>query len=137
MNGTQPLSTLPSNPPSHPHYHSHQILPLPKPKPTIISIPAEDRSKYDIYIENTIAIDPDFVDNASRIATATSLAIYTLCRPLSNQEPTPRSNTISTSNLTAEGTKEEVKVILGWKYDTCSIIIFLPDQKCTAWAQDP
>ena len=74
--------------------------------------------------------------HASRIATAIPLAIHTFCRLLSTQEPTPRSHTISTSKLTAEGAIEEVKVILGWKYDTCRLIISLPDQKYSAWSHD-
>ena len=35
-----------------------------------------------------------------------------------------------------EGAIEEVKVILGWTYDTHSLIISLPNQKYTAWAHN-
>ena len=111
-------------------------IPFTQAKSTIFSIPAEDGGKYDVYINDTITIAPDLPGNASRIAAAILLVIHTFCCPLSTQEPTPQSHTISTSKLTAEGTIDEVKVILGCKYDTRSLVISLPDQKYFAWSHN-
>ena len=132
--------------PYHPPLSHIILLPIPittpiKPpfaraKSTIIAIPTEDRDKYDVYINNTIAIALDLPGNSSRIAAAIPLTIHNFYRPLSTQEPTPRSNPISTSKLTAEGAIEEVKVMLGWTYNTQSLIISLPNQKYTALTHD-
>jgi hypothetical protein len=37
--------------------------------------------------------------------------------------------------LWAKGLLEETKMILGWRWDFRHLIIFLPINKCTAWAE--
>ena len=54
-------------------------------------------------------------------------------RPVDKHEPIPRLDLISLENLEAEGASEEVKTILGWLFNTCSLTLSLPIHKCKAW----
>ena len=119
-----PRSSLPDN------------IPFAQAKQTIVAIPLEDKGKCDVYIDDTIAVGPDINDNASRLEAAIPLAMHIFGRPLSPNEPIPRSALISHNKLLAEGRIEEVKMLLGWLYDTRRHLISLPDDKHINWSND-
>ena len=62
--------------------------------------------------------------------------MHTFGRPLSPNEPIPRSALPSLNKLLAEGRIEEVKMLLGWLYDTRRLLISLPDDKYINWSND-
>ena len=57
-------------------------------------------------------------DVIKRFAAATPLAFFASMRPIAKDEPVPRKETLSMSKLEAEGTPNEVMMVLGWETDT-------------------
>jgi hypothetical protein len=55
---------------------------------------------------------------------------------LDNTNDIPRVDIISSKKLQAEGTFEEVKIVLGWIVNTRSLLISLPSDKHERWSKD-
>jgi len=51
-------------------------------------------------------------------------------------EPLPRDNLLSETKANAEGGMSEAQIVLGWKINTCTLIISLPDKKFEDWLHD-
>ncbi|MFN9982272.1 MAG: hypothetical protein ACK53Y_20260, partial [bacterium] len=64
------------------------------------------------------------------------LAIHSIARPVEPTDDIPRVDIISTKKLQAEGTFEEVKIVLGWQLNTRSLLISLPRDKHQKWSHD-
>ena len=65
---------------------------------------------------------------------AVQTAIHIVGRPISPNEPISRKDLISIEKLKAEGRMEEMKLDLGWKFDTRRLLVALSDDKYTAWS---
>ena len=52
------------------------------------------------------------------------------------KEPITRRALLSQPKLLAEGSPEEVQIVLGWRIDTRRMTISLPDDKFHAWITD-
>jgi hypothetical protein len=59
-----------------------------------------------------------------------------MSQPLDNTDDIPRVDIISSKKLQAEGTFEEVKIVLGWVVNTRSLVISLPSDKYKRWSED-
>ena len=67
------------------------------------------------------------------------LAIHEVSKSLSQKELVPRDEMIEPLNAKAEGALEEIKVVLGWVYNTRTFCVSLPEPKfiaCTNTIQD-
>ena len=80
----------------------------------------------DIYLDYGITVSPDIGNNSARVNTAMPLAIHAISRPLFQKEPVPRGETIVPSKAKSEGALEEIRVVLGWVYNTCTFYVILP-----------
>jgi hypothetical protein len=70
-------------------------IPFGKALPLAIEIPPNDLGKDDIYIDDSIFVCPDLLNNIERISKAVPLAINCLARPVSSSEPLDRKSLIS------------------------------------------
>jgi hypothetical protein len=98
-------------------------------KELAVYTPTNDIGKVDIYIDDTIAITPDFPGNTERIMAAIPLAIRTFTRPLDANDEIPRNDIISLKKFQAEAWLEETKTVLGWVLNTRTLQISLPIDK--------
>jgi hypothetical protein len=87
----------------------------------------------DIFSANVIN---DNNDRADRLAQAVLLAIEILGRPNSDREPLLRDLLLSLEKAAAEGTPNELLIVLGWLLNTRLLLISLPFDKYIAWCQD-
>jgi hypothetical protein len=101
-----------------------------------VDIPVNDLGKVDVFIDDNIAVTPDLNCNTKRVIRAIPLAIHSVARPVNPDDDIPRVDIISAKKLQAEGTFEEVKIVLGWTINTRSFLISLPKGKHQKWSQD-
>jgi len=111
-------------------------VPFAQAKALAVDIPVNDLGKVDVFIDDNIAITPDLNFNTSRVIRALPLAIHSVARPVEPTDDIPRVDIISTKKLQAEGTFEEVKIVLGWQLNTRSLLISLPRDKHQKWSHD-
>jgi hypothetical protein len=111
-------------------------IPFHAAKPTSVFIPPNPLGKIDIYIDDTIGIAPDILDNVNRTSKSIPLAIHSIARPLDSSDIIPRKDIISLKKFSAEGRMEETKTILGWIINTRSLTISLPPDKHNRWTSD-
>jgi hypothetical protein len=104
--------------------------------PLDVFIPPDINGRIEIYIDDGITVIPDIGNNRIRGANAMGLALHTICRPVSPNEPIPRDDCLSLSKLAEEGIMSETAVILGWRVNTRSLSISLPLDKFNPWRQD-
>ena len=63
------------------------------------------------------------------------LTINAVSCPLSQKEPVPRDEMIKTSKAKSEEAIEDIKVVLGWVYNTRTLCVRLLGAKFIAWAK--
>ena len=97
-------------------------------KELIVDINVNPRGIHDIYINDMIAIMVDIpgTNNLARCAAAGLLAIHATARPNHPEEPIPQEEMEARSKLAAKAGLKEEKLILGWLFDFCRLIISLP-----------
>jgi hypothetical protein len=64
------------------------------------------------------------------------LGFATKRQPGDDVEPIQQQNILLIPKLTAEGTPEEVQMVLGWLLDTEALLVLLPPNKFVAWLAD-
>ena len=64
------------------------------------------------------------------------LALHTIFRPTTKEEPVDRADIISFRKLIGEGALSETKIVLGWLLDDPKFVIKLPSDKERAWLLD-
>ena len=57
-------------------------------------------------------------------------------RPVIKSDPIKQNNIVNSDKHQAEGLLEEVKVILGWRFNFRSFRVFLPSNKLKDWSID-
>ena len=85
--------------PSEIHSPFQHMMPKPKPLPPhipfapakilIVALPQEDHSKFDVYIDDTVAIGPDLPSIIPRLAACILLSFHLVFSPLSKFESIP------------------------------------------------
>ena len=86
-----------------------------------------------MYLENCITFIPNIGNNRARGNASIPLTIHAILRPLAQKEPVPRDEMIYPSKAKSEGALEEIKVVLGWLYNTHAFWLILPEPKFTSW----
>ena len=71
-----------------------------------------------------------------RAKNADLLIIHTIFRPQKSDEPLKQDDPLSLRRISGEGHISEHKTYLGWYIQTCSLRVFLPLEKDTAWVHD-
>ena len=105
-------------------------------KSIIVIIPPEDNGKCDVYIDDTIAVGPDINESTSRLEAAIPIVMHIFGCPLSPDKLIPRKALVSLNKLSAKGAIKEVKMLLGWFYNTRRLLISLLDDKHRNWSND-
>jgi hypothetical protein len=109
----------------------------PAKKELFVDINVSDKGKNDGYIDDLIGLaDPkeqggQESENVKRLR-ALLLSIYIMARPGDPNEPIPREVMEALNKLAAEAAPEELKVILGWLFNSRRLRISLPDNKAIA-----
>ena len=108
-------------------------VPMATSLPTIVSPPVDCCVKADVYIDDTPTIAVDDPPSLDRARAAVLLAIHIITRQLSPNEHILRDDIACIKKLLGEGALSEIKVILGWEFDTRRLLIRLPNNKFQAW----
>jgi hypothetical protein len=107
-----------------------------KAKPLLVDIPIERVGKADVYIDDVCTVGILTKENEQRLKGAVLLAMETIGRPISDQEPLPRDPLPSMDKLLSEADLSEVKCLLGWVLNTRQLRIHLHTEKYTRWKSD-
>ncbi len=113
-----------------------ESIPFGQAKDLDVMIPPDDCGRVDDFIDDGIVIIPDLGENRHRAVSALLLAIHTICRPLSNNEPISREDCLSLSKLEEESTLAEKFIVLGWEINTRLLTLALPSKKFKVWHKD-
>jgi hypothetical protein len=121
-------------------------IPFAQARELFVNIPVNDKGRSDGYIDDLIGITADLLkagagdcesENVKRLR-AILLSIHIMARPGDPNEPIPREVMEALNKLAAEAGPEELKIILGWLFDTRRLLISLPDtdNKAIAWIRE-
>ena len=91
---------------------------------------------FETYINDIIGIGIDSPRIRKCLLHAPALACHVLFRPVIKSDPIRRNNIVNSDKHQAEGLLEEVKVILGWRFNFRSFKVFLPSSKLKDWSID-
>lgn len=83
----------------------------------------------------TQTVDLPESNNVKKGERGVLLIIQVLARALARNEPIPRETMAAMAKLFAEARMTEIKIMLGWLLNLRRLIISLPDNKASAWAQ--
>jgi hypothetical protein len=116
----------------------HDDVPLALCRPMAVAIPISDTGmigRVDGFIDDLINVFLDTPSNCARQPHVVPLAMHVTSRPHAGDsaEPIPRRPILSIPKLMAEGSPDEVQIVLGWRIDTRRLMISLPDDKYDAW----
>jgi hypothetical protein len=106
-----------------------------KEKNIIVNVDVNKFGIHDIYINNLIGLGIDLpdTDNRKRSECAPLLAMgICVCWPDPNK-PIPRNKMAVRKKLNAEGLLSKTKMILGWLWNFCNLIISLLHNKFIVW----
>ena len=104
-----------------------------------IPIPMEGTvGRVDGFIDDLINVFLDDPHNCALQPHVVPLAMHVTSRPHAGEreEPIARRPILSLSKLEAEGSPAEVQIVLGWRINTRTLSVALPDDKYNAWVED-
>jgi hypothetical protein len=102
-----------------------------------VAVPVTSTIKTDGFIDDLILVFLDTPTNRERAPHCVPLAVHTTSRPPAGPaEPVRRCNILGDAKLLAEGTPDELQIVLGWTLRTRQLLIALPDDKFDAWTHD-
>ena len=142
------LSQCPNwSPATMPSSYSHVLkapvrlpedIPFAQAAPSLVQPPVPEAGTADGFIDDVFSANvvTDKNERADRLAQAVLLAMEILGRPNSEFEPLLRDLLLSLEKAEAEGTPNELLIVLGWLLDTRRLIISLPQDKFIAWTND-
>ena len=102
-------------------------------QPTTVAIDADLAPFTECYLDDLFTC---FLDNPTAIwkgSRITLLMLHLLGRPIAESEPLQREDLLAFEKMTAEGSPEESKIILGWEVNTRTLRLRLPHDKLTSW----
>ena len=102
----------------------------------IVNVPVNPHGYADVYIDDTtgLTINLPGIRNTDRLEAAIPLAIEVAAWPNGVNEPIPREPMVAQEKLKAEGGLAETKIILGWRFNFCTLTVTLSKQKHNAWS---
>jgi hypothetical protein len=102
----------------------------------IVNVPVNPQGYADVYIDDTtgLTINLPGTCNANRLEEAILLAIEVAAWPNDINEPIPWKPMVVQEKLKAEGGLAEMKIILRWHFNFCTLTVTLPKQKHIAWS---
>jgi hypothetical protein len=104
---------------------------------TAVAVPFMSTIKTDGFINDLILVFPDMPTNHERAPHCVPLAIHTTSRPHEGPtKPVPRCNILDDAKLLAEGTPDQLQIVLGWTIRTRQLLIALPNDKFDAWSHN-
>ena len=110
-------------------------IPLAPAKEQIVDVPLHRYGKCDEFLDDVVTTGVDHDEETRlRLMGAAPLAIYVVSRDNTSTEPITRDDMITRDKMLAEGALEELKIILGWLYDTRRLLVALPKHKYIAWS---
>jgi hypothetical protein len=119
-------------------------IPFAQAKELFVRVLIDDKGKCDGYIDDLTGFSADLQEdlessleseNVKRLR-AILLCIHIMARPGDPNEPIPREVMEALNKLAAEAGATELKIILGWLFDSRRLRISLPDNKATAWSKE-
>ena len=113
-------------------------VPFAQARPSLVQPPVPEAGTADGFMDDVSAANvvEDRNARADRLAQAVLLAMEVLGRPNSEFEPLLRDVLLSLEKAEAEGTPNELLIVLGWLLDTRRLRISLPEDKYIAWSND-
>ena len=143
---TDTINDLLACPTWDPHtVQSPYIKNIPKPRPLpdqvpyaparslSVSLKNEPCAKSDVFVDDIMSIAADIDDNLIRLATAPCTVIHAMAHKASGSTFLKCQDLISAEKNEAEGAPEEVKICLGWQFNTRALLISLPTHNFDAW----
>ena len=97
----------------------------------------ENVGRVDGFIDDLINVFLDTPTNCRRQPHVVPLAMHVTSRPHAGEmaEPIKRRALLSLPKLLAEGSPDEIQIVLGWQIDTRRMTIALPDDRFDAWME--
>ena len=131
----------PTQPVAPPPRRLSDAIPISRGRSMAVEVPltgAENVGRVDGFIDDLINVFLDTPTNCRRQPHVVPLAMHVTSRPHAgnDREPIVRRTLLSLPKLLAEGSPAEVQNVLGWRIDTRSLTIALPDDKYRAWMVD-
>ena len=116
-----------------------EILPADVPfadaKDQIVDVQLHRYGKCDEFLDDIVTTGVDHDEETRlRLMGAAPLAIFVIARDTTATEPITRDDMITKDKMLAEGALSELKIILGWLYNTRCLLISLPSHKFIAWS---
>lgn len=93
----------------------------------------ERRSYWDVFVDDMINVLLKDVELEAKAREAAAIALELLFRPLARNE---HITILIIAKLRAEGGLEELKIVLGWLFNTRLFRIYIPDEKGRRWLYD-
>jgi len=113
-------------------FYLDDSLPFESPQPLEVYMIPLRHTFCDGYINNFLSVGLDEADLVTRSQEAPTLDVYTVFRPVHDDEPIHRDDAISVKKLKGEGVQSEQKIMLGWLICARSSQIYLP--KYVPWS---
>ena len=109
-------------------------IPFAKALPADVSATPLKHGMADCYIDDLIPVILHSGDNAERAAKDVPLAMHIIGCPVHPNEPIPRDNLLCFRKLYGESQLAEIKTVTGWGIDTRRFLVFLTENKQSAWS---
>ena len=90
-------------------------------------------AKADVFVNEIMSITVNIGDNLTRLVTAPYTVIHAMVHAADGDTHLLHQDLISAEKNKAEGAPEELKICLGWTFNTRSLLISLPKHKIDAW----
>ena len=101
-----------------------------------VEVPTRSLGRGDCFLDDIIKVYVGLREIIQKHAASAPLALHVSMRPLAEEEPIPRKQTLSMPKLEAEGTPSEMMIVLGWWLDTRRLLLRLPDDKFKAYSKE-
>ena len=111
-------------------------VPYAKAQPKAVKVPASSLGRGDCYLDNIIKVYSALKDVIRKHASSAPLSLHISMRLLAKDEPVLRRETLSLPKLEAEGTSNEMTVVLGWWLDTSRLLLRLPKDKFIVYSKE-
>ena len=110
--------------------------PLAKGIPPAVEVPVTLKSRKDCFVDDTVSVFLDTLENLKRELHTTPLAVHVMSRlhAWDLEEPVFRKPLLAPNKLMAEGRPAEVQIVLGWSLDARRLLVSLPEDKFRAWS---